>query len=64
MPDPPPIGSLWEHKDGERRYVEAVLFGVMDTLVGFRRTSGPDSTTLRDWHAWERDATRIDKEQS
>lgn len=65
-PTPPEVGSLWQHKDGERRFVVAYRDN-MDCPRCYYARPGRDGVLLdelSDWSAWERDAVRIDKEQA
>ena len=72
MPDPtlPPVGSLWRHKDGERRFVmNAELFPFSrkpcPVKVAVVAPSGETYMTtmeFADWLSWQADADRIDIE--
>lgn len=59
-PTPPEVGSLWEHKSGERRFVPWIHPDGGPFVV----TCGKDFCTRvvwpEEWAAWERDAVRID----
>lgn len=73
MPDQlPPVGSLWRHKDGERRNVQIVNDMPSHECVGFNdqehmdiyRRLATSWCTLADWLAWQADAVRIDREEA
>lgn len=73
---PPEVGSLWQHKDGERRFVQrhgwesnypvgrCEIVSVSRTgriPVGDKYGNWANvNIPLADWSAWERDAVRID----
>lgn len=68
-PTLPPVGSLWRHKDGERRFVVGVIwphgfnckprihFACPTRFKGLK-------VSLADWLAWQADAVRIDREEA
>lgn len=64
MTDPttPDVGSLWEHESGERRFVVFVGVTIWCCKTPFNpATDDREHRIYRsDWHAWERDAVRID----
>ena len=66
-PTLPPVGSLWRHKDGERRFH---IDGGFDEQYGGiavdyvePRSKQWVTTPLANWLAWQADAVRIDGER-
>jgi len=73
MPDLPPIGSLWLHREsGERRFVTSTYeFPAIFPPNEFVRHSktpynGQDwfDVHIIDWLAWQAGAVRIDREEA
>ena len=61
-PTPPCVGSLWQHKDGERAFVFFVGVTIWCCKTPFNPdTDDRDHRIYRsDWSAWAADAVRID----
>lgn len=71
MPDLPPIGSLWLHREsGERRFVlyigeGRVAYQYLHEPVGLHsRAYGEDWDLNSIWLAWQAKAVRIDREDA
>lgn len=73
MPDLPPIGSLWLHREsGERRFVMRAEVSEFSgnprpILIAVLRKRGEQFTTtvvLDNWLAWQAEADRIDREDA
>lgn len=61
-PTPPCVGSLWEHKDGERLRVRMSIFDdeLGDCFIVADDRGYTFTMTAAEWSAWASDATRID----
>lgn len=59
-PDAPAIGSLWEHEDGERRFVTYTSDRVYLCRLNSPKTAFVnDHVRHSDWHAWAAKARRL-----